>query len=113
MDMPLGRGKTLDVGTWTYGLLSDFIQGGANSIGAGFGAIAFDPNDFNFQSGKLYGLMGAVFLFNAVLKAASYLAGHPLPSVRVTETLKQSAEGATKYTRVTEPVASETQSKEN
>ena len=80
MKLSIGNGKRLDIGTWSYGLLADFIQGGASAVGAGFGAIAFDPKDFNFQTGKFYGLMGAVFLFQGFIKAMAYLAGHPLPA---------------------------------
>lgn len=102
MEVPIGfGGRKLDVGTWTYGLLAEFIQGGANAISAGVGAIAFDPNDFNFQTGRFYGLMGTVFLASGLMNAMKYLGGHPLPTVRVVETVERSPHTTT-VIRVTE-----------
>lgn len=103
MELPIIGGRKLDIGTWSYGLLAEFIQGGANAISAGVGAIAFDPADFNFQTGRFYGLMGTVFLASGLMNAMKYLGGHPLPAVRVIETVERSPHTTT-VTRVTEPL---------
>ena len=101
MDLPLGFGKKLDVGTWSYGLLADFIQGGASSVVAGVSAIVYDPKDFNIQTIALYKFMLTVFAFNGVLRVMSHLAKEPLPPLRQTVT-EEITPNKTKIVTVTE-----------
>lgn len=86
MELPVGFGKSLDVGTWSYGLLAAFIQGGSSAISAGIGVSVLDPKDWNLGVGKFYALMGTVFLISGGLKVATYLSGNPLPTVRTITT---------------------------
>lgn len=98
MEMPLGFGRSLDVGTWSYGLLGAFIQGGSSAISAGIGVSLLDPKDWNLGIGKFYALMGTVFLISGGLKAAAFLSGNPLPSVKQVERTIQTTTPATPTT---------------
>lgn len=95
MDFPLGFGKTLDVGTWSYGLLAAFIQGGSSAISAGIGVSILDPKDWNLGVGKFYALMGTVFVISGGLKAAAFLSSSPLPSVKEVTRMTQTVTGST------------------
>ena len=101
MEMPLGFGKSLDVGSWSYGLVGAFVQGGSSAISAGIGVTMLDPKDWNLGVGKFYALMGTVFCISGALKMFAYLSTNPLPTVRVTETVVRSPHTTT-VTRVME-----------
>lgn len=90
MQLALGFGKSLDVGTWSYGLLAAFIQGGSSAISAGIGVSILDPRDWNLGVGKFYALMGTVFVISGGLKAAAFLSTSPLPTVRTITTVERS-----------------------
>lgn len=104
MDLPLGFGKTLDVGSWSYGLLGAFIQGGSSAISAGIGVSLLDPKDWNLGIGKFYALMGTVFLISGGLKAAAFLSGNPLPAVKQVEKSVQTTTEGSKPPKVVETV---------
>lgn len=76
----------LDWGNWLYSLVWAFIGGGAGAVTSGVVVSAFDPKDFNFQTGRFYGLVLAVFTVNGVLSSLAFLHQQPLPKIETTTT---------------------------
>jgi hypothetical protein len=101
MLLPVGFGRSLDVGTWSYGLLSSFIQGGSSAISAGVGAAILDPKDWNLGVGKFYALMGTVFVISGGLKTMAWLSSNPLPAWKTTVTTTQTLDQGPPKTKTT------------
>ncbi len=81
-----GNLGTMDWSTWTRGLATSFIGGGAGAVSAGFGTMIVDPKDFNVYTGKLYAVMGVTFSFAGVMAMMQYLHNKPIPDLVQTET---------------------------
>lgn len=66
---------------WLYGLTSNYIMGGANSVTAGITASMIAPDKFNLST-QLWNFILLVFVtftVNGILGAMSYLKANPLP----------------------------------
>jgi len=66
---------------WLHGLIAAFIGGGSSAVTAGAAAMGIDPNTFNFSTGlgKIFKLIGLVFLMAGAMSAFGYLKNFPLP----------------------------------
>ena len=80
MRLPAGLGD-LDFAEWLRGLLAAFVGGGASAITSGITVSAMDSKDYNLAegAGKLYSLMGVLFMVNGLLSAAMFLRNKPVP----------------------------------
>jgi hypothetical protein len=87
--------QNLDINTWLRGLLSAGISGGASAVVGGFTVSGMDPKDYNFSEPKFYILVGALFMTNAVVSVAKFLAAQPLPPVKQVEKTTQTITPAT------------------
>ena len=108
--------SNLDWGNWAYGLWVAVVGGGANAVTAGIGLLVIDPKDFNLQQGKLWGLIGGLFVLSAVKDFFLYLSQNPAPKIITTmsATVKTEASGASVATlnKTTErPAPQEVESK--
>jgi hypothetical protein len=81
MNLPNGFGR-LDFSDWLYGLGAAFIGGGAGAVSAGLGVSMLDPKDWNLGTGKLYALVGSVFVINGLLNMMAFLREKPLPDIK-------------------------------
>lgn len=76
-----GNLGTLDWSSWTRGILTALIGGGAGAVSAGFGTMVVDPKDFNIYTGKIYLVMLATFCFSGIMSMMQYLHTKPIPDV--------------------------------
>ncbi len=84
-----GNLGTLDWSSWTRGLATAFIGGGAGAVSAGFGTMVVDPKDFNVYTGKMYLVMMVCFLLNGTMAMMQYLHTKPIPDVLTETTVKR------------------------
>ena len=84
MNLPNGFGR-LDFSDWLYGLGAAFIGGGAGAVSAGLGVSMLDPKDWNLGTGKLYALVGSVFVINGLLNMMAFLREKPLPGIKAVQ----------------------------
>lgn len=100
-----GNMGVLDWTDWVRGLLTAFIGGGSGAVSAGFGTMVVDPKDFNVYSGKIYEVMGATFLFSAVIQLFQYLHTKPIPALVQTERTTQTTQFIPSDPQATPPPA--------
>jgi hypothetical protein len=81
--------SNLDLNGWLRGLFSAGISGGASAVVGGFTVSGMDPKDYNFAQSKFYILVGALFVTNAVVSVAKFLAAQPLPGVKEMTAMRQ------------------------
>jgi len=72
----------LNFADWIRGLLSAGISGGASAITSGLVVGGTDPDHFNFQTSRLWVLVGTMFLANAIVSIAKYLQAQPIPAAK-------------------------------
>jgi hypothetical protein len=87
--------QNLEIDSWLRGLFSAGISGGASAVVGGFTVSGMDPKDYNFSEPKFYILVGALFLTNAVVSMAKFLAAQPLPGIKQVEKTVQTIQPAT------------------
>jgi hypothetical protein len=92
MNLPNGFGR-LDFGDWLYGLGAAFIGGGAGAVSAGLGVSMLDPKDWNLGTGKLYALVGSVFVINGLLNMMAFLREKPAASCQSCPSFSQRRSG--------------------
>jgi hypothetical protein len=80
----IATGKKLDWDGWFLGIMGAIISGGAGAVGSGFGSMLVDPEHFNVMQGgfkHMAVLMGATFVFSAVVSLAKFLQASPVPGI--------------------------------
>jgi len=100
----------LDFTTWIRGLMSAAISGGASAITGGITVSGLAPDQFNFQTGKFYVLVGTLFAVNATVSIAKFLQAHPIPDLKTVEVTEQAGtptKTVTTTTTATAPVDAE------
>jgi len=85
MEIPI-LGGDLDFSEWFRGLLAAFISGGSSAVTSGFVVSSMDPADYNLRNGRIYSLMGAVFVVNGLVGMAMFLRTKPVPDHKVVTT---------------------------
>lgn len=68
---------------WFLGIMRSFISGGAGALTSGAVVGIKDPQDWGLHSGKLFELMGIVFLATGIMHMMIYLQTHPVPDLVV------------------------------
>lgn len=79
MQLPGGFGD-LDFADWLRGLFAAFVSGGSSAVVSGFTVSLMDPKDYGFRAGKVYALMGTMFLVNGIMGAMMFLRSKPVPN---------------------------------
>jgi len=102
MHIPVGFGKTYDIGDWSYGLVESFIKAGATAVMGATLLSAKDPKDYAIFGWSFYVLIGQMFMMNGVvLGIMPYLSKNALPAKRMVERIYRSPH-TTQIERITD-----------
>ncbi len=105
--------SNLDWANWAYGLWVAVVGGGSNAVTAGLGLMVLDPTDFTLAKGKLWGMVGGLFVLSAVKDFFLYLSQSPAPKIIAksssTATLTGTGDGAVLHVESTKETSTPVQ----